>query len=143
MLGVLQEFSSIEYKQFRGQVIEAITIICAAVGEVAFAPVAPNVINTLLTIQNTQLEKKDAQRIYLLTAWQRLCLLMKADFGQFLPNILPGVFSMATLNPEMGVAGSEAVANLTDVLREIKSDPSGEKGVNIVTDEIEEKDVAI
>ena len=68
---------------------------------------------------------------------------MKADFGQFLPNILPGVFSMATLNPEMGVSGSEAVANLTDVLREIKSDPFGEKGINIVTDEIEEKDVAI
>ena len=68
---------------------------------------------------------------------------MKEDFGPYLPSILPGVFSMATLNPEMGVAGTEAVANLTDVLREIKSDPSGEKGVNIVTDEIEEKDVAI
>ena len=53
LLGALQEFSSIEYKQFRGQVIEAITIICAAVGEEAFAPVAQNVINTLLTIQNT------------------------------------------------------------------------------------------
>ena len=68
---------------------------------------------------------------------------MKADFGPYLPSILPGVFSMATLNPEMGVAGTEAVANLTDVLREIKADPSGDKAVNIVTDEIEEKDVAI
>ena len=29
------------------------------------------------------------------------------------------------------------------VLREIKADPSGDKAVNIVTDEIEEKDVAI
>ena len=53
LLGALSEFSTIEYKQFRGQVIEAITIICAAVGEEAFAPVAQNVINTLLTIQNT------------------------------------------------------------------------------------------
>ena len=50
---------------------------------------------------------------------------------------------MATLNPEMGVSGTEAVANLTDVLREVKADASGDKAINIVTDEIEEKDVAI
>ena len=58
-----------EYKQFRGQVIEAITIICAGCGEEAFAPVAHDVIQVLLTIQNTQLEKRDAQRVYLLSAW--------------------------------------------------------------------------
>ena len=49
---------------------------------------------------------------------------------------------MATLNPEMGVSGQEEFANLTDVLKEVKTDGT-EKGVNIVTDEIEEKDVAI
>ena len=68
---------------------------------------------------------------------------MKEQFGPFLPAILPGVFSMATLNSEMGVSGTEAVANLTDVLREVKADASGDKAINIVTDEIEEKDVAI
>ena len=50
---------------------------------------------------------------------------------------------MATLNPEMGVSGMDEFANLTDVLKEVKTDGTGEKGVNIVTDEIEEKDVAI
>ena len=99
MLNGLSEFFQPEYKQFRGQIIEAITIICAAVGKAAFAPVSQDVIGTLLQIQNTQLEKKDAQRIYLLTAWQRLCLLMQEDFAPYLPSILPGVFSMATLNP--------------------------------------------
>ena len=69
MLNGLSEYHQPEYKQFRGQVIEAITIICAAVGKAAFAPTSNDVIGTLLQIQNTQLEKKDAQRIYLLTAW--------------------------------------------------------------------------
>lgn len=119
MLGGLSEFHQPEYKQFRGQIIEAITIICAAVGEVAFAPVANDVISVLLQIQNTQLEKRDAQRIYLLTAWQRLCLLMKEDFSPYLEAVLPGVFSMATLNPEMGVSGMDAIASLTDVLKEV------------------------
>jgi hypothetical protein len=41
-------------------VIEAITIICAAVGEDAFMPVANDVIQVMLQIQTTQLEKKDA-----------------------------------------------------------------------------------
>lgn len=36
LVAQLQQFVSKEYKQFRGQVIEAITIICAGVGEVAF-----------------------------------------------------------------------------------------------------------
>ena len=69
LIGYLNEFLAPEYKQFRGQVIEAITIICAGCGEEAFAPVANDVIQVLLTIQNTQLEKKDAQRVYLLSAW--------------------------------------------------------------------------
>ena len=51
---------------------------------------------------------------------------------------------MATLNPEMGVSGMDEIANLTDVLKEVKTTGEGtDKGINIVTDEIEEKDVAI
>lgn len=45
----------------------------------------------------------------------------------------------------MGVSGSDSVAALTDVLNEINEGESGEayKTTNIVTDEIEEKEVAI
>ena len=57
----------------------------------------------MLQIQNTQLEKRDSQRVYLLSAWQRVCLLMKEEFGQYLPQVLPSVLSMAALNPEMGI----------------------------------------
>ena len=34
-----------------------------------FRPVADNVITVILQIQNTQLDKRDSQRIYLLSAW--------------------------------------------------------------------------
>ena len=50
---------------------------------------------------------------------------------------------MATLNPEMGVSGMDSVGALTDVLKEVKTEAGDGKAVNIVTDEIEEKDVAI
>lgn len=48
LIQILGEFHQKEYKQFRGQVIEAITIICTAVGNDAFLPVAKDVIQVLL-----------------------------------------------------------------------------------------------
>ena len=106
-------------------------------------PFANDVISVMLQIQTTQLEKKDAQRIYLLSAWQRICLLMKANFAPYLKSVLPSIFSMALLNPEMGIGSGDALADLSDVLKEIRPDENNEKKTNIVTDEIEEKDVAI
>lgn len=71
--------------------------------------------------------------------------MMKADFAPYLKDVLPGVFSSATLNPSMGIAGSDALHSLTDVLSEIKPDAGkeSEDKMNVVTDEIDEKDVAI
>jgi hypothetical protein len=50
---------------------------------------------------------------------------------------------MALLNPEMGISGQEAFNDLSDLLNEIRPDDAKDKATNIVTDEIEEKDVAI
>ena len=105
LITYLNMFNTKEYKQFRGQAIETITIICSAVGIDAFRPVADNVVSAMLEIQNTQLDKRDSQRIYLLGAWQRICLLMKNEFSKYLPNVLPSVLQMAALNPEMGISG--------------------------------------
>jgi len=41
---------------------------------------------------------------------------------------------MAALNPEMGVAGQESLAELTDVLKEVTPSGEGEKAMNVVTD---------
>jgi len=60
-----------------------------------------------------------------------------------LKDVLPSIFSMALLNPEMGISGQDALADLSDVLNEIRPEEANEKKTNIVTDEIEEKDVAI
>ena len=142
----LGQFNTTEYKQFRGQAIETITVICSAVELDAFRNVADSVIGLMLDIQNTQLEKRDSQRIYLLSAWQRICLLMKAEFGKYLPNVLPSVLNMAALQPTMGLAGQDQLAELTDVLKEVtpaSGEGEGSKTMQVMTDEIEEKDVAI
>jgi hypothetical protein len=70
---------------------------------------------------------------------------MKKDFTPFLKDVIPSLFQMAMLNPEMGVQGSDKVGDINDVLSEIKPNQidGKEKHINITTDEIEEKDVAI
>lgn len=70
---------------------------------------------------------------------------MKSEFGKYLPQVLPSVLAMAALNPEMGISGQDTLAELTDVLKEVTpANADGEgKGMQVMTDEIEEKDVAI
>jgi len=70
---------------------------------------------------------------------------MKKEFAQFLPAVIPSLFQMATLNPEMSIAGASHGGDLVDVLSEVKPGvtPTERVHMNITTDEIEEKDVAI
>lgn len=69
LCGFLVACNEPHYKQFKGQVIESITIIAASVGQDKFRPHAPAVINAMLEVQNKQLDSKDPQRTYLLSAW--------------------------------------------------------------------------
>ena len=69
---------------------------------------------------------------------------MKDKFAPYLNQVLPSIFNMALMNPEMGISGiNAAVGDLSDLLKEIRPEENTEKKTNIVTDEIEEKDVAI
>jgi importin-5 len=62
------------------------------VGIDKFRPHANAVISAMLEVQNKQLDSKDPQRTYLLSAWQRICLLMKKEFVPFLKQVIPSLF---------------------------------------------------
>lgn len=70
---------------------------------------------------------------------------MKGEFAPYLKDVLPTIFTVASLNPTMGISGSEGVADLNDVINELKTEPLSGEGakLNVNTDETEEKDVAI
>ena len=65
----LTQFNEPCYKQFKGQGIESITIVSASAGLDKFRPHAPLVISAMLEIQSKQLDSKDPQKTYLLSAW--------------------------------------------------------------------------
>ena len=124
LIGCLNENQGGEYRQFRAQVIEAITLIASAVSYEVFKPQADAVIRSMIMIQQSNLDQADPQRSYLLSAWQRICLTMKTDFTPYLADILPSILTMASLKPEMGIEGKGA-AELSDVLNEISPDNNG------------------
>ena len=70
---------------------------------------------------------------------------MKKDFAPFLKDVIPSLFQMATLNPEMSIKDSNVTGDIADVLNEVNPHKDGEERskFTITTDEIEEKDVAI
>lgn len=142
LLACLNENPGPNYKQFRAQVIEAITLISSSVTQSVFLAKSGQVIEAMIFIQQSQMDDNDPQRSYLLSAWQRICLIMKTQFTPYLARILPPILSMATLKPSMGIEGQGA-ADIADVLQEVKQDDGKNKKATIVTDEIEEKDSAI
>lgn len=84
LLSCLNENPQPCYKQFRAQTIEAITLICSGVSPELFATKSNEIIQAMLYIQQSNLDDKDPQRSYLLSAWQRICLIMKTDFTPYL-----------------------------------------------------------
>jgi len=81
-------------------------------------------------------------RTYIFGAWQRLVLLLKSEFSPYLPQVIPSLFRVATLNPEMSISGGKE-GHLTDILNELKPANESDKTMNVNTSDTEEKDVAI
>lgn len=69
LLNCLNENPQPEYKQFRAQIIEAITLISSSVSDNVFMPQAEKIVQAMIFIQQSNLEASDPQRSYLLSAW--------------------------------------------------------------------------
>ena len=69
LIQCLSENPNSEYKQFRAQVIEAITLISSSVSDEVFMPEADRIVQAMIFIQQSNLEASDPQRSYLLSAW--------------------------------------------------------------------------
>lgn len=140
-LPVLQKEVPKEYRKFKGQLVESICICSVCVGMEIFRPYAETLIKALLVVQKNHLgEEGDPQRKYMLAAWQRLCLLMEKEFAPYLPEIMPELFKMASLKPSLKVG--DTGDDILQYLQEVNT-ASGNKGVTVASDELEEKNIGI
>ena len=79
LIQVLQQCKEYKYKRLRGHTIECITEIAVAVGKEVFKVHIESVIKLLYHIQENELEVQDPQRLFLISAWQKLCVLLKQE----------------------------------------------------------------
>mmetsp|Transcript_33835 Transcript_33835/g.33364 ORF Transcript_33835/g.33364 Transcript_33835/m.33364 type:complete len:423 (-) Transcript_33835:378-1646(-) len=106
-----------------------------------FRPYSEQLIKTLILIQKEHLEgSDDPQRRYILSAWQRLAMVMEKEFAPILPEIMPEFFNMASLQPKIssGTSGED----ILDYLTEVENSPE-KKTISIESDELEEKNIGI
>ena len=130
-----------EYKQFKGQLIETITMISISVSKELRTKYQSDLIKGLLFIQNNQIDQSyDPQLSYLLAGWQRLALVMQEDFAPFLPEIIPPLLNISSLKPKVGVKGD--TGDILQFLSEVTVSKDG-KTLGVKSDEIEDKNVAI
>ena len=137
----VKQLTAREYHQFRGQTIECITIMSAAVGREAFTKYANSLIELMVSLQEADLTKDDPQRFYLLGAWQRICLILEKDFAAYLPRVVPSLLKIAGSMPGMGVSSSLKTGSLESILREVSG--KTENKLDLSTSEIEEKEMAL
>jgi hypothetical protein len=67
-----------------------------------FRPFSERILKVMLIIQREHLgETGDPQRRYILSAWERLAMLMEKEFATIMPEIMSEIFNMASLQPKV------------------------------------------
>lgn len=93
---IMKTHTQKEYKQLRGQCIESITLMGFSVGKEYFKKFAGDIVTLMIQIQQSDvaMDGSDPQRCYVLSGWQRICLILEEEFIPYLPLILPSLFKI-------------------------------------------------
>ena len=93
---IMKTHNQPEYKQLRGQCIECITVMGTAVGKDYFKRFASEIVDLMVHIQKNDVaaDSLDPQKCYILSGWQRICLILEEEFVPFLGLIIPSLFKV-------------------------------------------------
>ena len=93
----------------------------------------------MIAIQESNFEQTDPEKTYLLSGWQRLCLVYGRELEGYLNRVLPSLFNLVknVINNEL-----QLVSN-PDMVPTTEKEDKEKKGTGISTYETEEAEVAI
>ena len=95
LIRLLQSKQGSNYKRLQGRIVECITIMGRAVGREVFGKSAPEVIQVIIQLHQGDITSADELTGYLLSAWQRICELLREDFSPYLSSVVPKLLSLA------------------------------------------------
>lgn len=60
-----------------------------------------------MQLENSKLEEDDPLASYMLQAWARLCKCLGSDFLPLMPVVMPSVFRIASMKPDVSLLDSD------------------------------------
>ena len=118
VFSIMKQANTSNHKQLKGNAIECVTIIAKVFDKEKFAPYLETLITEMVNIQNNDIQNGfDPQRAFILSGWQRVCLLFGKDLTSYMPLIVPGV--LKTINELNKFESSEGENIKTDSTEEI------------------------
>lgn len=95
----------------QGKCIECATLIAMAVGKDKFSDHSNELINALITIQNSGIQDDNPIKSYLEHGWSRICRILREDFVPLLPLVLPPIMESAKATQDVSLIEEEEASN--------------------------------
>ncbi|CCC69808.1 hypothetical protein NCAS_0D02270 [Naumovozyma castellii] len=95
----------------KGKCIECATLIALAVGKDKFMEHSQELINMLITHQDSCTDDDDPVKPYLEQGWSRICRILRDDFIPLLPIVLPPLLESAKATQDVSLIEEEEAAN--------------------------------
>jgi hypothetical protein len=131
---ILKNSDDKELTELRGKTMECISLIGLAVGRELFSADIHEIMEQL----NKNVGTDDENASYVISAWARICKVLREDFAPYLEVVMPTVLKCANFSPEMSIleADEEKDDEDWDVL------DIGESRLGIHTAGLEDKNTA-
>ncbi|XP_028790376.1 importin-5 [Neltuma alba] len=129
-------------RMLRAKAMECISLVGMAVGKEKFREDAKQVMDILMTLQQSQLESDDPTASYMLQAWARLCKCLGQDFLPCMSFVMPPLLQSAQLKPDVTITSADSDAEIDEDDDSIETITLGDKRIGIKTSVLEEKATA-
>jgi hypothetical protein len=96
---ILKNSDDKELTELRGKTMECVSLIGLAVGREIFS----NDIHEIMEQLNKNLGTDDENASYVISAWARICKVLREDFAPYLSVVMPTVLKCADFSPEMSI----------------------------------------
>ncbi|KAH1194365.1 Importin-5 [Glycine max] len=129
-------------RMLRAKAMECISLVGMAVGKEKFRDDAKQVMDVLMSLQQSQLDADDPTASYMLQAWARLCKCLGQDFLPYMGFVMPPLLQSAQLKPDVTITSADSDTEFDEDDDSIETITLGDKRIGIKTSVLEEKATA-
>ncbi|KAG4393538.1 hypothetical protein GLYMA_03G111400v4 [Glycine max] len=95
-------------RMLRAKAMECISLVGMVVGKEKFRDDAKQVMDVLMSLQQSQLDADDPTASYMLQAWARLCKCLGQDFLPYMGFVMPPLLQSAQLKPDVTITSADS-----------------------------------